>query len=206
MNNIPKAIAISGSSGTGKGAAAKIISKELGYTIVSAGNIMRAEAERLGKTLKELKEATKGDQFLDYWLDTTTRLAVFEKKEGVIVEGRLVAFTVPQNVFRVLLVLENENGTPDTDTRYARIAQRDELSIEDAIKATTFREQHMDERYKLFYGVSYENLFDKNLYHLIVNTKTNSPDKVAGIILEAYEKYRKGEWQKVPEYKTIPIF
>lgn len=206
MKDIPKAIAISGSSGTGKGSAAAAVSDALGYPIVSAGNIMRAEADRLGKTLKELKEATRGDQFLDYWLDTTTRLAIFEKEHGVIVEGRLVAFTVPPNVFRVLLSVEHEDGTPDHDTRYARIAARDRCSVEEAKEMTLYRESHMDNRYISFYGITYEELFQKNYYHLVVNTKANSAKEAGAIIVEAYKKYLQGEWDSQPKHKSLPQF
>ncbi|MEN9647830.1 MAG: hypothetical protein RLY57_634 [Candidatus Parcubacteria bacterium] len=206
MNNIPKAIAISGSSGTGKGSAAAAVSRALGYPIVSAGNIMRAEAERLGKTLKELKETTRGDQFLDYWLDATTRLAVFEKKEGVIVEGRLVAFTVPSNVFRVLLVVENDDGTPDEDIRCSRIASRDGLTLDEAKEATLYREQHMDDRYFTFYGIRYEELFHKHYYHLVINTKIHSAQQAGEMIVAAYEKYQKGEWEGEVKHKNLPQF
>jgi cytidylate kinase len=206
MKNIPKAIAISGSSGTGKGSAAAAVSEALGYPIVSAGNIMRAEAERLGKTLKELKETTRGDQFLDYWLDTTTRLAIFEKSDGVIVEGRLVAFTVPANVFRVLLVVENEDGTPDEDTRCSRIAKRDNLTTDEAKEATLYREQHMDDRYISFYGIPYQELFFKKYYHLTINTKIYSAKEAGAMILEAYEKYQKGELDIKAEHKSLPSF
>jgi cytidylate kinase len=206
MSFIPKAIAISGSSGTGKGSAAAAVSKALGYPIVSAGNIMRTEAERLRKTLKELKETTRGDQFLDYWLDSTTRLAVFEKKDGVIVEGRLVAFTVPSNVFRVLLVVENEDGTPDEDTRCSRIATRDKLSLEEAKEATLYRERHMDDRYFSFYGIRYAELFHKHYYHLVINTKIYSAQQAGEMILEEYEKYLKGEWKGDVKHKSLPTF
>ena len=201
-----RAIAISGSSGTGKGSAAAAVGDALDYMIISAGNIMRAEADRLGKTLKELKEATRGDQFLDYWLDTTTRLAVFEKRNGVIVEGRLVAFTVPSSVFRVLLVVENEDGTSDEDTRCSRIASRDELSLDEAKEATSYREKHMDDRYFSFYGIRYHELFEKKYYHLVINTKIYSATEAGNMIVDAFEKYMRGEWDKKPEHKQIPIF
>lgn len=204
--HILKAIAISGSSGTGKGSAARVVSDALGYPIISAGNIMRAEADRLGKTLKELKEATRGDQFLDYWLEATIRLAVFEKNEGVIVEGRLVAFSVPPSVFRVLLVVEYEDGTPDEDTRCSRIASRDKLSLHDAKEATSYREKHMDDRYLSFYGIRYHELFEKQYYHLVINTKKHSAQEAGGIIVEAFEKYRKGEWEGEARHKSLPQF
>jgi predicted cytidylate kinase len=203
---ILKSIAISGSSGTGKGATAKIISHKLNFPIISAGNIMRSEAERLGKTLKELKESTRGDQFLDYWLDTTTRLAVFEKTDGVIVEGRLVAFTVPENVFKVLLVIENEDGSHDEETRYQRIASRDNLSVEKAKEATLFREEHMDDRYLSFYKIRYNELFNKDFYHLVVNTKTNNPEEAAKIVLKNYELFQSGHFAKQPEHRSLPVF
>ncbi len=203
---IKRAIAISGSSGTGKGSAAAAVSDALGYPIVSAGNIMRAEADRLGITLKQLKEQTRGDQFLDYWLDTTTRLAIFEKDNGVIVEGRLVAFTVPSNVFRVLLVVENEDGSPDEEIRCGRIAKRDKLSLEEAKEATLYREQHMNDRYTAFYGITYHELFEKQYYHLVVNTKTHSAQEAGHMIVEAYEKYIKGEWNTEAKHKSLPQF
>ncbi len=199
------AIAISGSSGTGKGSAAGEVSRRLGFPIVSAGNIMRAEAERLGITLADLKKITKGDQFMDYWLDTATRLAIFEKTDGVIVEGRLVAFTVPSSVFRVLLVVEDEDGNHDHDTRYARIAKRDQLTHEEAKSATLYREENMDERYQKFYGIAYAELFNKKYYHLVVNTKTDTPEIVTDKIIEAFHKYRNNEL-KDAEHLSLPMF
>ncbi len=198
-------IAISGSSGTGKGAAAAIVSETLGYSIVSAGNIMRAEAERLGITLAELKRITKGDQFMDYWLDATTRLAVFERQDGVIVEGRLVAFTVPSSVYRVLLVVEHDDGTSDHDTRHGRIASRDKLTLEQAREATIYREQNMDERYQKFYGLKYAELFNPDYYHLVINTKVNNPDQVAAIILKGFEDYKSGKLT-AKKHQSLPMF
>lgn len=199
-------IAISGSSGTGKGATTAILAERLGLPIISAGNIMRGEAERLGITLRELKEKTRGDQFLDYWLDTTTRLAVIEHQGGAIVEGRLVAFTVPEGVFKVLLTVEDEDGNEDHDERFRRIALRDKLTHEEAREATKHREEHMDQRYQEFYGLRYAELFEKDIYHFSVSTRSNPPEKVAEIILGAYSKHLKGEWTVEAKHRTLPIF
>ena len=168
---------------------------------------MRAEADRLGISLVDLKKKTSGDQFLDYWLDTATRLAIVEHTErGVIIEGRLVAFTIPEGVFKVLLVIEDENGNFDYEERYRRVASRDKISLEEAEKVTKYREENMDGRYKEFYGLSYKELFDKDLYHVVVNTRNNPPEKVAEIILEAYEKFLEGTLDKKVVHRTLPIF
>ena len=202
-----KSIALSGDSGTGKGATNKILSEKLGFPIISAGNLMRAEADRLGISLVDLKKKTSGDQFLDYWLDTATRLAIVEHTErGVIIEGRLVAFTIPEGVFKVLLVIEDENGNFDYNERYRRVASRDKISLEEAEKVTKYREENMDNRYKEFYGLSYKELFDKDLYHVVVNTRNNSPEKVAEIILEAYNNFLECKLDKKVIHRTLPIF
>lgn len=166
-------ITIFGLAGTGKGTTAKLLSEILHYENMSTGNMFRAMAEEQGMTLNEFENFTKSDDSFDRKLDNKV-VDYGKTHDNFIFESRLAWHFIPDS-FKIKLKC-------DFDTRVARIASREDKSLDLAKQETEERENLAFYRYKDIYNLSgIDN--DKN-FDLIVDTGPNNPEKVVEIILE----------------------
>ena len=173
-----RVITLGGLHGTGKSSVADRIAKKFGLRRVSAGMIFRKLAKERGYTLEEYNEVAEVDPEIDRLMDNTLRDEA--QKGNVVLDGQLAAWMAGENAdYRILL-------TAPLEVRVRRIAERDEISFEEAKQETMAREASEKERYFSFYGI---DTADLSVYDLIINTDKYDLDGVVKVVTVAIDTF-----------------
>lgn len=171
-------ITISGLHGTGKTTQAKFLAKRFGLRYVSAGEIMRKMAKERGMSLEEFSKIAEESPSIDRQIDE--RMILEAEKGNVILDGRLTAWMAGEKAdIKILL-------TAPLNVRVKRIAERENKSIEEALKETVIREESEKKRYKEIYGIDAE---DYSVFDVVVNTALWDEEtikKALEFLVEAY--------------------
>lgn len=175
-------ICISGLAGSGKSTAAKRIAKHYGLKFYSGGDALKAVATEMGYKVSERGwwESESGIRFVEERLrslDIDRR--VDEKMIGWAKEGNVVldSWTMPwllREGFKIWLDASEE-------VRAARIAKRDGISFEEALKRMREREAGTKEIYRRLYGFKLGEDFEP--FHVILDVNNLNED-------EAFETLR----------------
>ena len=172
-------ITVSGPAGSGKSTFAAALADELGYEHVSGGDIFRSLADERGVSLVEFNRLAEEDDQVDRELDARLR-EVGRERENVILESRLAGWMAGDYAdLRVWL-------DAPLDVRAARVADREEKSVETAREETKARSESEASRYEAYYGI---DISDLSIYDLVVNTARWSPEGELEFILAAVEAY-----------------
>lgn len=173
-------ITISGLHGAGKTTYAKILSKDFGLRHISAGELFRQIAKDKGISIIELSELASDSQEIDRLIDERTKKEA--EKGGVIIDG-LLAGWMAENIANIKIHL-----VASERVRIERIASRDQLSYDDARKATLLRERIEKERFKKVYNL---NIDDHSIYDMVLNTGLLSLKANVGVIRSFIQEYIK---------------
>lgn len=180
--NLP-IIAVSGPHGSGKSTAAHKVAKVLGYEYVSAGKLFREMASKEGLNLEEYSKKAEEKEEIDRFIDDKT-LEIGKKSDNVVIDAQLGGWILKDIADLIVYV------TAPFETRVERIAKRDNKSLEEIRVETITREESEKKRYKALYNI---DVSDLSIYDIIINSlKFNASDCVQ-IIIEAYNKYIKGD-------------
>ena len=180
--NLP-IIAVSGPHGSGKSTAAHKVAELLGYEYVSAGKLFREMASKEGLNLEEFSKKAEEKEEIDRYIDDKT-LEIAKKTDNVVIDAQLGGWILKDIADLIVYV------TAPFETRIERIAKRDNKPIEEIRIETLTREESEKKRYKKLYNI---DVSDLSIYDIIINSlKFNASDCVQ-IIIEAYNKYIKGD-------------
>lgn len=170
-------ICISGLAGSGKSTAARRIAEHYGLRYFSGGDALKAVAFEMGYGVVERGwwETEGGMRFLDERLrnlDLDRR--VDEKMLEWAEEGNVVldSWTMPwllREGFKIWLDASEE-------VRAQRIAKRDGISVEEAIKRMRERESRTREIYRRLYGFRLGE--DLEPFHAIIDVNNLNQDEV----------------------------
>ncbi|MBS7649633.1 cytidylate kinase family protein [Candidatus Bathyarchaeota archaeon] len=170
-------ICISGLAGSGKSTAARSIAEHYGLRYFSGGDALKAVAFEMGYGVVERGwwETEVGMRFLDERLrnlDLDRR--VDEKMLEWAEEGNVVldSWTMPwllREGFKIWLDASEE-------VRAQRIAKRDGISVEEAIKRMRERESRTREIYRRLYGFRLGE--DLEPFHAIIDVNNLNQDEV----------------------------
>ncbi len=173
-------ITISGPAGSGKTTVARGLSRQLGFTHVSVGDVFRELAKERGMTLEEFSKYAEDHPDVDALIDHK-QLELARRFRDVVVDGRLSGWILNGDIAVWL------NGA--LEIRAQRIAQREGVDYELALNETAMRDKSEGKRYRAFYDIDLNNL---NIYSLVIDTARWDQFGVIAIITQALKALKKG--------------
>ncbi len=181
-------ICISGLAGSGKSTAARRIAKHYGLKLYSGGDALKAVASEMGYGVSKRGwwETESGIRFLEERLknlDIDRR--VDEKMMEWAREGNVVldSWTIPwllREGFKIWLEASEE-------VRAARIAKRDGISFEEALRRMREREVKTKEIYWRLYGFRLGEDFEP--FHVILDVNNLDEDEVFEALRFAIDRW-----------------
>ncbi len=174
LNELPT-ITVGGLPGSGKSTFAKLLAQKLGLEYLSAGEVFRRLASDSGMDLEAFSRRAEEDHEIDRKIDEMQ--AQMASGRDVVVDSRLSAWMIEGPDLRVYLVAEFEE-------RARRVADRDGLSMEEAIRRVSEREKSERLRYKEIYDIDMGSM---EVYDLVINSGTYLPEEIVAIARTALE-------------------
>ena len=172
-------ITVSGPAGVGKSTLAEGLADALGYDHVSGGDIFRELADERGVSLVEFNRLAEEDDQIDRDLDRRLRQIAAER-EDLVLESRLAGWMAGDHADLKLWL------DAPLSVRAARIADREDKSVDEAKAETRARADSEALRYEEYYGIDIQDL---SIYDLTVNTARWSIDGMLALVLGAVEAY-----------------
>ncbi|MFB6137529.1 MAG: (d)CMP kinase [Halobacteriaceae archaeon] len=172
-------ITVSGPPGSGKSTAASGLADAFDLDHVSGGDVFRDLAAERGYSLAEFNARAEEDDQIDRDLDRRLR-EVATEQDGVVIESRLAGWMAGDHA-----TLKVWLDAP-VDVRAARIADREDTTVEAAREATLEREASETQRYAEYYGIDFA---DRSIYDLAVNTARWGEDAMVDLVVAAVEAY-----------------
>ena len=184
-------ITLGGLPGSGKTTIRKMLAEQLGYKTFSTGEFVRNMAAENKVSLEEFNRHMVEDRSIDIFIDEKLK-GLNESDEAYIVDAHLAFHFIP-NGFSAYLKISPEKAAErifkDAHSA-ARIRSGEVMETLDAAKKhTDWRIQNNIERYEKLYGI---NPYDESQYDFCVDSENKEADKVASIIIEAYQKWLEG--------------
>ena len=177
-------VTIGGTPGSGKTTVARRAAERLGYELVCAGQLFRDQAEEAGVDLEEYGRRALEDDCIDRTLDllvVETVLSFTSEEKSVVADGRLTGLMLQREgvpAFRVWI-------DADIAVRSERIAKRDGIEAEEAMRRIGKREDVERRRYSQIYGI---DLDDLSAYDLVVDSSELTPREVLRKILDGLKE------------------
>jgi cytidylate kinase len=170
-------ICISGMTGSGKSTVAKRLADKYGLDYFSGGNALKTLAQEEGynpdvtgwwETAEGLKflQQRMGDPAFDKRIDE--KLLELAKQGNVVLDSWTMPWLLKYG-FNVWL-----EASPQV--RAKRVMNRDSISIEEAVKALTEKDEQTRQIYKKLYGFDLGN--DLSPFNLVLATDELNPDEV----------------------------
>lgn len=171
-------ITVSGLHGVGKSVYAKEIAKRYGLRYLSSGAVFREYAKRLGLSLSELTNLANEDDKIDRYIDN---FIIKEANKGNMVADGLLTGWVLKDKADIKFWFKASDSI-----RYQRIANRDKIPIEIAVKETRYREEIERLRFKKYYGI---DISDLSIYDYVIDTTYLSINDVLLIVFRIIDSY-----------------
>lgn len=171
-----KNITVSGKIATGTTTLAKNLQKILGWEYVNAGALQRQYDREHGVNENERGAALRPDEH-EREMEAYAQKTLTEKSH-VVYEAWLSGFVARKipGVFRVLMTCS------DDTIRVDRVANRDNVTIEEAKRYIRTREKENIEKWQKIYGV--KDFWDPKYYDLVIDTFSSGSMESMGKVLD----------------------
>lgn len=154
-----------------------MVSQYFNLRYFSAGAFFREVARAKGVSIEELSRIALADPSIDVEIDRSTLKECL--KGDIVLDGHLTAWIV-SDIANAKIYL-----TASLLTRAHRIAKRDNVSIDKAIKEILVRENAQRARFSKLYGI---DPCDLSIFNLVVNSDNLSIEDTFEIIRVFLEK------------------
>lgn len=174
---------------SGKWTVSKLLAKELGYEIISIGDMKRKLAAEMWINIIEFNKIWDNpEKSAEFDLKYEEYQQNLKLSDDVILDSRLGFYAQP-HAFKILLDVDEEIA-------WERIfkAERDtdkHASKKHAIAQVKERNSSDEERYKKLYDV---DLWNPNNYNLVIDTSERTPEEILQIILNEFKTYKLRKW------------
>jgi len=171
-------ICVTGMSGCGKSTAARRLAKKYGLRYFSGGDMLKALAVKTGYNpcKRGWWETEEGRGFLrqrtrDHEFDKRVdeELMKWARRGNVVLDSWTMPWLLKEEAFKVWLEVS-------TDERARRLARRDRISVEDALRALQEKDGKTKRIYKRLYGFNLGEDFSP--FDLILDTNQLRSDEV----------------------------
>ncbi|MCF7862110.1 cytidylate kinase family protein [Candidatus Woesearchaeota archaeon] len=175
-------ITISGTPGSGKDSVGRIISTELGYELVSVGDIRRMMAADRGMTISEFNKLGETDDSTDIDVDKETE-RLGKERDNLIVIGRTAFHFIPHSV-KVYLKADIEVGAERimNDKRSGESFS----NINSAVESIKARIESDNYRYQKYYKL---DINDERKYDIIIDSSKLTINETVCELLDKLKKY-----------------
>ncbi len=177
-------ITVSGRIGSGATTLAKKLSEKLGWEMLDGGGLFRQLEKEQGFDIN--KSDSRPDHF-DLEYEEMVKRNLREKKHQII-QSHLAGFDAQgiEEVFKVLVICEGEDGNDKTEIRVDRIVNRDKVSVEEAKNEIKQREEEHLKKFRRLYANSDTSwvYWNKDYYDLIINTYSHNKEETLKIALK----------------------
>ena len=179
-------ISIAGELASGKGVVSTILMEKLNYGIYRNGEYFRKLAKEMNMDVTTFNEYVKKHPEIDIKIEkSATEYA--KEHDNFIIDARLGWYAVPES-FKVYLTVDIDEAARRAFCDEKRKSTESFNTLE-AQKADLIKRYNLEnERYFKLYNVHKEDL--KN-YDLVLDTTNNTPEEIAEMIKEEYEKWLK---------------
>lgn len=174
MNLKYRNITISGGVAVGKNtlhANLKNYLEPLGWNFTSGGKLLRDFAKEYVQPLASLAPDT-----FHHELDNRTKKLL--EKGNYVIEAWLAGFMAKDRADTLRVFLHCQNDALKID----RVANRDNIGIDDAKKYIKEREEGNFTEWRRIYGD--HDFFDPKYYHVSIDTYSSGPHETVGIVLD----------------------
>jgi predicted cytidylate kinase len=175
---------IGGRPGSGKTTVARMVAEKLGFELVCAGEVFRSQAHGMGVDLEEYGRRALEDDSIDRTLDASVVEMVLSKSSAgmsVVADGRLTGQMLSREGVQAFKVWIDA----DIGVRAERIAARDGIDTEEALRRIDKREDVERKRHSSIYGI---DLDDLSAYDLVIDSSELTPDEVLGRIMDGLKE------------------
>jgi cytidylate kinase len=171
-------LTIGGFAGSGKTTVASGLSRKLGFTHVSAGEVFRELARERAMSLEQLSKLAETQPEIDKMVDRR-QAELARSCESAVVDGRLSGWVLKADIAVWLKA--------PLELRAERIAGREGKQRVVALEETRARESSETLRYRAFYDIDVTNL---DIYDLVIDTAHWDQHAVIALIAQAVKAYR----------------
>lgn len=180
-----RVITVSGRIASGSTTLAKHLARHLGWKHMEGGEIFwEAVRGKLGLATKDTNLRPDEEDLL------------FEEKQKdllahhkhLVLESKLAGFCAQgiDDVFKIGVLCEDEEGVDKADIRIDRLVNREELSVDDAKAEVIEREENDLTKWRKLYANNNPDwvYWDRKYYDLVVNTFTHNQEESLKLVLE----------------------
>ena len=178
-------ITISGRIGSGATTLAKHLSEKLNWKLLEGGELFEKIHNQLH--LDQSIVAKRPDHF-DLEYEEKIKKMLHDESHNII-QSHLAGYDAKgiDEVFKILIVCEDEDGNDKTEVRIDRLMNRDNKSLEEAKNEVLEREKGHLEKFRRLYADGDPDwvYWDRKYYDLVINTYAHNKD-------QTYEKALEG--------------
>jgi CMP/dCMP kinase len=178
-------ITVSGRIASGSTTLAKQLAETLGWRHVEGGDIFWERVrKRLGLNPKDTdKRPDDEDKVFDEELKN-----MLKDEKNLILETKLAGINAQgiDGIFKVLVVVEDEDGKDHMDIRIDRLVNREHETIHAAKEEVIERERNDIAKWRRIYANNDQDwvYWDRKYYDLVVNTYDHNPVESLEMVLE----------------------
>jgi len=174
-------ITLSGPPGSGKSTLSRVIADHFKLNYISSGDLFRDMAKKRGVSLEEFGRMAETDPSIDKEIDRR-QMELGKTRGDLLFEGRLSGMFIDADL-KIML-------KTDVKVRARRIAQREDISLEQAMHETMTRQQSEARRYREFYDLDMSDLLP---YDIVIESSVWNPEATAQIAITAIESMKPKE-------------